>query len=336
MLVAESGTMTPNTGRISVIDSRNGGRQTLIDGLPSGVSNLGGPPDTDGTTGIYLQGNTLYVISGVGDACVNVGPGLELPNPAGPSSPIFNSVLEITLPGGYQSLDGGFSLTLSDQATLAGGQPVKIVNQEGKKLNIRMVADLPDYRPEPRPGHPLNVRASHLFGIEKFQKQLYVVDAAFNLIHSVDIETGTEATFTTFPNRANPLFGIRGGPFIEAVPDTIHRVGDQVLVPLLTGFPFVTGLAEVRAIDLKTGSQATVIPGLSSAIDVVAEDGGYYTLEFSANQLANAPGRIRFFNGNGNVSMVAPVVITPTSMVHQDNYLYVTNIFPGTITRVDL
>ncbi len=111
--------MTANTGRISVVDRTTGAHHTLIDGLPSGVSNLGGMDDTDGTTGIHLTGNVLYVVSGVGDAVINVGPGLELPNPAGASSPIFNSIIEIHLPGGYASLSSGFSMTLADQAALA-------------------------------------------------------------------------------------------------------------------------------------------------------------------------------------------------------------------------
>ncbi|HEX3101902.1 MAG TPA: hypothetical protein VHQ01_08930, partial [Pyrinomonadaceae bacterium] len=239
LLVAESGTMTPNTGRISVIDRETGARHTFIDGLPSGVSNLGGPPDTDGTTGIFLHGNVLYVVSGVGDACINVGPGLELPNPAGASSPIFDSVIEMTLPGGYASLGSGFTMSLADQTALAANMPATLTNAEGKIITARMVANLPDYRSETRPGHPANVRASHLFGIEMFQKNLYVVDAAFNLIHKIDAASGAASTFVTFPNRTNPRFPTVGGPFIEAVPDNIHRWGNRLLVPLLTGFPFV-------------------------------------------------------------------------------------------------
>jgi len=170
LLVAEGGTMTPNTGRISVIDGGTGSRHTLIDGLPSGVSNLGGQPDTDGTTGIFLRGNVLYVTSGVGDACINVGPGLELPNPAGASSPIFNSIIEVTLPGGYASLASGFTMTLADQTALAANTTLELTNTDGNTITIRMVANLPDYRAEPRPGAPNNVRASHLFGVEVFQR----------------------------------------------------------------------------------------------------------------------------------------------------------------------
>src|SRR5687768_17093695 len=41
VLVAESGTPAPNSGRISFIDRTSGARKPLIDGLPSGVSGAG-------------------------------------------------------------------------------------------------------------------------------------------------------------------------------------------------------------------------------------------------------------------------------------------------------
>ena len=172
-----------------------------------------------------------------------------------------------------------------------------------------------------------------------FQKDLYVPDAAFNLIHRVDIATGAESTFAAFPNRPNPA--PPGGPFIEAVPDNIHRVGNRLLVPLLTGFPFRVGYSEVQTVSLKNGQHETLIPGLTSAIDVLrvenVDGDAYYTLEFSANQLANAPGRLRYFSSaNAAPVTVVPVVITPTSMAMDETSgdIFITNIFPGTVTRV--
>src|SRR6185369_6712650 len=114
------------------------------------------------------------------------------------------------LPGGYASLASGFTMTLADQTALAANTSLDLTNADGNTITIRMVANLPDYRAEPRPGAPNNVRASHLFGVEVFQKDLYVPDAAFNLIHRVDIATGAESTFATFPNRPNPA--PPGGP----------------------------------------------------------------------------------------------------------------------------
>ncbi len=43
LIVAESGTPTPNTGRLSIVEL-NGTRRTLLDALPSGFSAEGGEP----------------------------------------------------------------------------------------------------------------------------------------------------------------------------------------------------------------------------------------------------------------------------------------------------
>src|SRR5829696_2734697 len=74
MIVAEAGTTMPNTGRLSIVDRTSGARHTLISGLPSAVSFLGGPMgDPDGPSGIVLQGNRLWVTIGVGDAVLPGG-----------------------------------------------------------------------------------------------------------------------------------------------------------------------------------------------------------------------------------------------------------------------
>jgi hypothetical protein len=348
LLVSEAGTFTANTGRISIVDRFTGNRSSLIEGLPSGVSNLGGPPDADGPSGLLLNGNTLYVTVGVGDAVINVGPGLELPA-NNPSSPIFNSVMAFTLPGGYQDVQSPFTMTLADQSALEAGNKVILTNSEGKTALVKLIADLPDYRSEPRMGHPDNVRAGHLFGVEMFQKDLYIVDAAFNVIHKVNLEGGGYTTFIEFANRPNPLFPMLGGPFIEPVPDNIHRWGNRLLVPLLTGFPFVGGLSEVRAVDLKGAQTTVLIPNLSSAIDVLrigdesdpsfaANFGGsFYTLEFSVNQLGGLPGRLSYYSSASSAPVVvSPALITPTSMARDGKTgdIFVTNIFPGTVSRV--
>ena len=342
LLVAEGGTATPNSGRVSRVDRATGARQTIVDGLPSGVNNLGGAPSPSGPSALKLHGHTLFLTIATGDAVQNVGPGLESPNP-NPSSPIFDSVLELNLPGKYEELSSAFTLTFTDQTTLAGGGNVQLTNAEGLEMTIRMIADFPNYKPNPRPGFPDNQRASNIFGVELFQKDLYVVDAAFNLIYRVGIADGEFEPFMTFPNQPNPLFPIIGAPFVEPVPDNIHRVGNRLLVPLLTGFPFVAGLSQVQSVSLKDAERTVLIPNLNSAIDVLHVETGnadsYFTLEFSANQLANLPGRLRFFAA----SDAAPVtivsnLISPTSMARDDatGDIFVTNIFPGTITRVQI
>ena len=337
MIVAEAGTTIPNTGRLSIVDRTSGARHTLISGLPSAVSFLGSPTgDPDGPSGIVLQGNRLWLTIGVGDSVLpGGGPGLETPNPA-PSSPLFNAVLELTLPGGFANLDSGFVLTFAQQLALNTGDTVRLQNAEGKTMTIRVVSNLPDWRPNPLPTAPNNVKASHLYGIEIWQQSLFVADSGHNDIKEISRKTGDWSVFATFPPRPNPT--MIGGPFIEAVPSNIHRVGNQLLVPLLTGFPFVPGLAEIRSVSLKNGSDEQFIGGLTSAIDVLKVDGGgFYTLEFSTNMLAGAPGRLRYYA----TPDAAPVnvlsnLITPTSMTRDEDTgtIYITNIGPGTITKV--
>lgn len=338
LLVAEAGAVAANTGRISVVDTASGVRQTLVAGLPSGISNLGGIPEMSGPSGLAMRGTKLYVTIGSGDAMVNVGPGLEAVNPD-VSSPLFGSVLELDLPGNFTKVTQPYVLSDSDQAALAEGEEVVLTNGSRREATLRVVANLPDYVPNPRPDAPDNLRASNVFGVENFQNELYVVDASLNLVYRVDTFSGDYATFATFANKANPLFPNLGGPTVEPVPDNIHRVRNSLLVPLLTGFPFVPGLAEIQTIKLKTGEHAPLISGLTSAIDVLHAGGDrYYTLEFSANQLANEPGRVNFHSSPEAVPMlVATDLVTPTSMAMDDatGDIFVSEIGTGRIIRID-
>lgn len=352
LIVAEAGTMDPNTGRISIVDRFSGDAHSLIEGLPSGVNDLGGAPDVDGPSGIKLRGNFLWVTVGPGDAVMSNGPGLELPT-GSPSSPIFNSIIQFFLPEGFTELSSPFVMTLADQMALSNGERVVLVNNEGAQARAWLVADLPDYRPEPTMDHPDNVRSGHLYGVEVFRKDLYVVDAAWNLIHKVSLRDGSYSTFVEFPNRPNPLFGSIGGPFIEAVPDNIHRWGNRLIVPLLTGFPFVQGLSEVRLVSLKRGNSKVFIPNLTSAIDALKvgdedEEGpemlfegigpSFFTLEFSTNQLGGAPGRLMYFPAASMPpEVITDQLISPTSMARDPKTrdVFITNIFPGTITKVE-
>src|SRR5687767_5244180 len=93
LLVSETGTRVANSGRISIVDLA-GNRRTLVDGLPSGINDVGEP---SGPAGLFLRGRTLYVVIGVGDVGIpqpGPPPGRLLPNP-NPSSPILSSVLAI-------------------------------------------------------------------------------------------------------------------------------------------------------------------------------------------------------------------------------------------------
>ena len=235
LLVAEAGTITAaNSGRISLVNRVTGARQTLIDGLPSATSRAGGAPEASGPSGLKLNGEKLYLTIGAGDVSIPVTGG-TIVNPA-PSSPLLDSVLELTLPVDYETLASGFTLSAANQATLNGGGQVTLNNTEGKQLTIRLVANLPNFVAEPRPALPGNIRESNCYGVEISGDSLYVIDASFNLLYRVNIATGASETFAVFANRPNPT--PVGPPFIEPVPDSIRLVGGNLVISLLTGFPF--------------------------------------------------------------------------------------------------
>ncbi len=338
LLVAESGTMTPNNGRVSLVNRTTGGRRTLIEGLPSGVNRSGGPPEASGPSGLKLNGQKLYLTIGAGDTAMSVTGG-NIANPA-PSSPLLDSVLELTLPADYETLASGFTLSAANQTTLNGNAPVTLTNAEGKQVTIRLVANLPNFVVEPRPALPDNIRESNLFGIELSGDSLYIVDASFNLLYRVGITTGVHETFATFAARPNPT--PMGPPFIEAVPDSIRLVGNNLLISFLTGFPFVTDFAEVRSVNLDTRAQTVFISGLTTAIDALpfngtsAED-SYLVLEYSTSFLTGQPGRLKLFTSRTeSPRILVNNLVTPTSLARdaQTGSIFVTERSLGRIIRV--
>lgn len=336
LFVAEAGN-GPNTGRISMVNPKTGARRTLIDGLPSGLAAPSNQPS--GPSGLLLRGRTLYVTVSTGDAVVNgPAPGSTVPN-ANLSSPLFTSVLAIHLGPTVERCTRGFTLSRADQDELKSGSVVVLRNGPADRVAIELVADFPDHVPQPRPDVPNNVRASNPFGLDAICDRLFVVDASFNKIHTVDLDSGDVGTLTSFA----PVPNTRGfgPPVVDAVPDSIRVYGDQILVTTLTGFPFPLGGAQVLLVDPETGAYGPAITGLTSAIDVEPlGSGGLLTLEYSADQLVpSAPGRLQWFETPAS----APVLIngtlgTPTSVeVDERNHaLYITEIFAGRIVKIEL
>ena len=68
-----------------------------------------------GQNGLALAGRVLYIANGEGDAHVN-GPrqGTIVPNPAGPSSPMLATILQVTFSNDLDKLGAGFALQLPD------------------------------------------------------------------------------------------------------------------------------------------------------------------------------------------------------------------------------
>jgi hypothetical protein len=341
VLVSETGTATPNSGRISIVDP-SGDRRTLLDGLPSGRSDVGDPA---GPAGIAMRGRTLYALMSIGDSVLpSPVPTRNLPNP-NVSSPIFSSVLAIHFSAHVEKTTAGFTLSPADQQTLAAGPSVHLSNGGGDTVDIELVANFPDYVSDPVPGFPAIVRGSNPFGLVIVADQLYVTDGGRNLVWQVDIPTGSFSPLTTFPTIPNPLFPAVGGPVVEAVPTGIEYADGELLVTLFRGVPFAPGTSAVVQIDPSTGVQSPFLSGLKTAIGVLGiKDRG----EESYLVLQNSSGPAPFFAGPGLLLQFdspggAPTVLAdclgrPTAMLRdaKTGTLYITELLTGRIVALDL
>lgn len=331
LIVAESGNGA-NNGRVSLVD-RCGTRRSLLSGLPSGISSMGDP---SGPGGIARDGVVLYIAIGAGDAVRLGTPGTEIPNPQGPSSPLLSSVLVAEFSADIDLIRSGFTLTVADHTTMKAGTSVVKTNTEGFTATFRLLADFPDYIPDPI----ANVRPSNPFALALSGGRLYVADASFNAIRRVNTATGAFDTLAIFPPQPNPL--PFGPPVFEAVPNGLYLAGDQLLVTFLTGFPFPAGRADVRSVNLANGMFGTLIGGLTTAIDVLTAtsffgSSSYFVLEFSTNFLADAPGRVlQFKDATGPGTVVAGGLESPTGMARDSvtGDLFISEFFPGRVAQI--
>ena len=342
LLVSETGTPAPNTGRVSIV-GLDGTRRTLLAGLPSGTNDIG---DLSGPTGLYMRGRTLYVLIGQGDSTIPggfPGPPTELPNP-NPSSPLFSSVLAVHFSAQVEKTTEGFTLSAAQQQALAAGQTVKLNNGGGDRATVELVVNFPDFTPEPLPFFPANVRHSNPYDLVVVGDRLYVTDGGQNAVWQADIPTGTFSTLATFAPIPNPLFnptppppGV-GGPFIEAVPTGITYADGQLLVTLFRGFPFVPGTSVVEQVDPLTGAHAPLISGRTAAIDVLATesrgDTDYLVLQFASGPFLSGQGSLlRFESPADPPAVIADCLITPSSMTldEKTGTVYITELGTGRV-----
>ncbi|MCU1348165.1 MAG: hypothetical protein JWO56_1195, partial [Acidobacteria bacterium] len=339
LLVAENGS-GPNAGRVSIVDRITGTRRTLIDGLPSGINSAEGMPAPSGPSGVFLNGNVIYVLIAEGDG-VLAGPlpGTQQPNPT-PASPILSSLLQFTLPGPIDTQLGNLSLTPADHAALKAGQTVRLnLGGGADQATAKLVVDFANYRSVPRPDFQANVQHSDPYGLVVSGGFAYVADAGQNSIRKVDLATGNATTLADFPPVANTT-GV-GGPVIEAVPDSIRLDGNRLLVTLLSGFPFAPGFSKVVAVDPSTGGTTTLIDQLTTAIDAVPISSGatrqYVISEFSTDLLMNAPGRILLASNSTDKTVLASGIVSPASIAvdPRTGEIFAAQIFTGTIARID-
>jgi hypothetical protein len=337
LIVAETGTPAPNSGRVSIV-GLDGSRRSLLEGLPSGRNSNG---DFSGTQGVFLQGRTLYILNGEGNATVpGPIPGVtEDPNP-NPNSPILSSILAVHFSAAAEKNTSGFVLTLPDHQALKNGEKLNFSNGGADKITVELVADFPDYVPDPLPFYAPNVRHSNPFGITGIGNQLFVSDGGRNLVFKIDADTGAFSTLATFAPIPNPTFP-PPPPVIEAVPDNVREYNGQLLVTLLRGFPFLAGNSAVVKVDPSTGAITPFISGLTSAIDVlpVKTKGAtnFLTLEISLDLQNGAPGRLqRFATPAGPGTVISNCLIGPSNMVRDEKTgtLYITSIFTGRIIQL--
>ncbi len=338
LLVAEGGTFAATgTGRISIVE-RDGTVRTLIDGLPSGVEPAGSPL---GPSGLGLLGRTLFVVISAGDVTVaSQTPGIDLPNPQGPSSPILSSILKVRFSDWVDDIQSGFSLTLDDHFTIANGKKLTVENADGDKAAFTLLADFRDLVRDPF----INVRRTNPFAIslDLLRQVAWVADASQNSIERVSLITGRIKRLMELAPVANPL--PFGPPFSEAVPTSVRRLGADLIVAQETGFPFAQGVATVERIDISEASQETFISGLTQALDVLRAgpfSSTFFVVELSTNLLGDPPGPgrlLRFATPQSAPEVLADTLVFPTSVAFDASTgeLFVTEVVTGNVVVVDL
>jgi len=332
LIVSETGTGALHTGRVSIVEP-SGNRRTLLDGLPSAINDVGEP---SGPAGVFMRGRSLYLAIGIGDAIVAGGPGVAFANP-NPSSPLYSSILALHFSANVEKNTTGFTLSLAQQLALAAGQRVTLGNG-GDKLTVEIIANFPDFTPNPFPPVAGNVRGSNPFDLVVVGNLIYVTDGGQNSVRKVNIASGAFSTLVTFPNLPNPMFPGLGGPTVEPVPTGIAYDDGRLLVTLFTGFPFPPGASRVQQVNPSTGAAADFITGRKTAIDVIpladGSDTDYLVLQHASpfGPFFPPPGLVlRFETPAGPPTTVAACLVRPTSMTLDEKAetLYITELGPA-------
>jgi hypothetical protein len=316
LLVSETST-NANAGRISFV-TRSGARRSLFEGLPSGTEVVGGG---SGPTAMALRERLLYIAIGAGDSeRRGQTPGTSIHNPAGPSSPIFASILEVRFGSDVDLITSTFRITPQNQQILADGGKVDLEDGSGSTAQLSLLVRFPISEPSPN----VIYRFSNPWGLALSADgaTLYVTDASVNALVRVDTTTGRWRRVARFPAISNP--GTVGPPMLDAVPTSVRIYGDQLLVSFLTGVPFIPGNARVLAVNPEAGTSEPFIFAITSATDVLWRPRPdarpqFFVLEFSQNQSAQPapPGRLlRYDSAEGQVA--AAGLITPVSLAFDE------------------
>ncbi len=170
---------------------------------------------------------------------------------------------------------------------------------------------------------------------------MYIVDAAANAIIKRDGLTGVLSVFAEFDPVSNPS-GF-GPPMTDAVPTRIVQDTAGFLVSSLTGFPFNAGAANIYHVDFE-GNVTVRDSGYSLVTDIVMhpEGDGYYALQFANFNLDSIPpfvigsSMITHTKSDGDRDTIhygfGP---SPGFMIAGEDAFYATNLFAGTLTRIE-
>lgn len=331
LLVTEAGDGTPNTARLLRV-TQSGSVTALLAGLPVALA----PDNVTGPWHIAVKNNkTLYISIGTGDTTVLDDQGNEVPNPAGPSSPLFSSSLEVRFSRSVDQSAGGFVLAAADQTTLSNGYNVCLENTAGESAEFSV---LTDFRDIVRDANGM-ARRSNPFGLALGSNTIYTADASRNDLQAVDLQTGRARQITAFAPVPNPLpFGPAG---LEPVPTGVAAYRGSLLVSLETGFPFPSGASSIQKVDPQTGAATPFITGLTEAIDVlVSPANGHekiYVIELSTDLLNGAPGRLlKFDSPTATPTVLSDTLFFPSSVARDSTSgnLFVTQFFTGEIVKI--
>lgn len=174
---------------------------------------------------------------------------------------------------------------------------------------------------------------SNPFGVLAEPGGQWVADAGANALLRVGAN-GKVETAAVFPPLANPT-GF-GPPWIESVPTTVARGPDGALyVGLLTGFPFVQGLANIyRVVPGQAPELYCTGGGFKAIMDLAfGPDGSLYVVENATGPFPPPPplgpnsGRLsRVGPGCSSVEVLLVRLDRPTAVaVGADGAIYVTN-----------
>ena len=330
LVVAEGGMPTPNTGRVSIVDS-SGVRRSLLEGLPSGPAHFTVP---FGPTSTVLDGRTMYLVIGEGDLMAGVPPNYGI-NANGPSSPIFSSVLRLRFSRELDDIREPFRFERVHHWGIFDGGEIYLNNTAGDQIAVQL---LTAFRPYVRNilGGTERVRVSNPMdaALDLSRQHLYVADASSDTLIRIDTATGRATTVYRFEahRRTNA-----DGPaeFVDVVPTSLCWSGDRLLVGNLSAAFFPAGEAAVRTFDPETRRMEAGRGGFSWVLDVACgSNQRVVAVEFaSPNSTAVNTGQVRLVEGNSN--RVIATGITPTGVaIHPSTGDIYVSLGTGTIALI--